>query len=72
MNDSFDTLMFYTILILSVIAICLYGYIDQTTKESSSVKAEPVETLVPTHTAKCTETKGNTCITYTIYRITNP
>lgn len=72
MNDSFDTLMFYTILILSVIAICLYGYIDQTAKESPSVKVEPVETLIPTHTAKCTETKGSTCITYTIYRVTNP
>lgn len=52
--------------------MCFYDYKDQIAKESPSVKAEPVETLVPTHTAKCTETKGNTCITYTIYRVTNP
>ena len=70
MNRFIDDFVPYIPIIILVCFICFYEYKDQTTKEP--VKAEPVETLIPTHTAKCTETKGSTCITYTIYRVTNP
>lgn len=72
MNRFLDDFVPYIPIILLIFFMCFYDYKDQIAKESPSVKAEPVETLVPTHTAKCTETKGNTCITYTIYRVTNP
>ena len=71
MNRFLDDFVPYIPIIILVCFICFYEYKDQTTK-LPPVKAEPVETLVPTHTAKCTETKGSTCTTYTIYRITNP
>ena len=72
MNRFLDEFVPYIPMIILVCFICFYEHKENTTKESLSVKAEPVETLVPTHTAKCTETKASTCITYTIYRITNP
>lgn len=71
MNRFLDDFVPYVPIIL-LIFFMFYEHKDQTTKELPPVKAEPVETLVPTHTAKCTETKGSTCITYTIYRVTNP
>ena len=71
MNYFLDDFVPYIPIIILVAFICLYEY-RENTPNVSPVKAEPVETLVPTHTAKCTETKGSTCITYTIYRVTNP
>lgn len=35
-------------------------------------KTVTTETLIPTHIAKCTETTGHVCTTYTIYRVTAP
>lgn len=71
MNHFLDDFVPYIPIIILVCFVCFYEYKDQTTK-LPPVKAKPVETLIPMHTAKCTEIKNNTCITYTIYRITNP
>lgn len=58
---------FAVILVIGLVGLSMY--LDYSLKAQA---AEPVETLIPTHTAKCTEIKNNTCTTYTIYRITNP
>lgn len=63
---------FAVILVIGLVGLSMYLDYSLKAQAAEPVKAEPVETLVPTHTAKCTETKGSTCITYTIYRITNP
>ena len=64
------------ILILFLLVISVFS-IYQTLYVNSPMVTEPqktvtTETLIPTHVAKCTETTGHVCTTYTIYRVTTP
>lgn len=66
-----------TIVLIVFLLVTAVFSIYQTLFRNSSVttelqKPEGVETMIPTHIAKCTETIGHVCTTYTIYRITTP
>lgn len=66
--DKYQTVAFCAILAFAfLITYCLLSY-----RKPTEAKAEPVTTEVPEYVAKCSkhETTRNTCIEFTIYRIT--
>lgn len=66
--NQYDVVLFCAIFaFLSFITYLLLDY-----QKPAEVKAEPVTTEVPEYVAKCTkhEITRNTCIEFTLYRIT--
>ena len=69
----FIAVMIPILFILGALVLCII----QAVHANNSTNAEPqktvkTETLIPSHVAKCTETIGHVCTTYTIYRVTTP
>ena len=56
--------------ILAFVSLITYSLLEY--KNTAEAKAEPVTTEIPEYVAKCSkhETTRNTCIEFTIYRIT--
>lgn len=74
MNDVINVIT--VIMILFLLASAVFS-MYQMFYVNSQMATEPqktvtTETLIPTHIAKCTETTGHVCTTYTIYRVTTP
>ena len=66
--DKYQTVILCAILTFAfLITYCLLDY-----KKPVEVKAEPITTEIPEYVAKCSkhETTRNTCIEFTLYRIT--
>lgn len=65
--SAFEFIFFCVIFALVALTLCCSIYYGK-----HEVKAEPVTTEVPMYVAKCSnrETTRNTCIEFTIYRIT--
>ena len=75
MNDVINVITVILILFLLVSSVFLmYHHIfhENDPKLVEPQKTVTTETLIPTHIAKCTETVGHVCMTYTIYRVTTP
>ena len=71
MSDVMTVVLIWFLLASAVFSMYQMFYVN------SQMAIEPqktvtTETLIPTHIAKCTETVGNVCTTYTIYRVTTP
>lgn len=65
------------ILILLLLVVTVFSVYQTFLHVNSPMATKPqetvtTETLIPTHVAKCTETIGQVCMTYTIYRVTTP
>lgn len=71
MNDVITAILILFLLAGSVFSIYQVFH-ENNPKPIEPQKAVTTETLIPTHIAKCTETTGHVCTTYTIYRITTP
>ena len=65
--DRFEFVFFCVL--FALVALTLYGAINY---KKAEAEAEPVTAEIPVYVAKCTEQEFtlNTCIEFTIYRIT--
>lgn len=71
MNDVITVIMILFLLASS--AFSMYQvFHENDPKPVKPQKTVTTETLIPSHVAKCTETIGQVCTTYTIYRVTTP
>ena len=71
MNDVITAILVLFLLASSVFSIYQVFH-ENDPKPVEPQKTVTTETLIPTHIAKCTETTGHVCTTYTIYRVTTP
>lgn len=71
MSDVMTVVLIWFLLASSVFFIYQVFH-ENDPKPIEPQKTVTTETLIPTHIAKCTETVGNVCTTYTIYRVTTP
>lgn len=71
MNDVITVILILFLLASSVFSIYQVFH-ENDPKPVEPQKTVTTETLIPTHVAKCTETIGHVCSTYTIYRVTTP
>lgn len=71
MNDVITAILILFLLVISVFFTYQMFYANSQ-KATEPQKTVTTETLIPTHIAKCTETTGHVCTTYTIYRVTTP
>ena len=71
MNDVITVILILFLLASSVFSIYQVFH-ENDPKPIEPPKTVTTETLIPTHIAKCTETTGHVCTTYTIYRVTTP
>jgi len=71
MNDVIAVILILFLLASSVFSMYQVFYKNDP-KPIEPQKTVTTETLIPTHIAKCTETIGQVCTTYTIYRVTTP
>ena len=71
MNDVITVILILFLLASSVFSI-YQAFHENDPKPIEPQKTVTTETLIPTHIAKCTETTGHVCTTYTIYRVTAP
>jgi hypothetical protein len=69
MNDVITVILILFLLVIFVFFTYQRFYEKMATEPQKTVTTE---TLIPTHMAKCTETTGHVCTTYTIYRVTTP
>lgn len=74
MNDVINVITVILILCLLVSSVfsIYHVFYENDPKPVEPQKTVTTETLIPTHIAKCTETIGHVCSTYTIYRVTTP
>lgn len=71
MSDVATVILIWFLLASSVFSI-YHVFYENDPKPVEPQKTVTTETLIPTHIAKCTETTGHVCTTYTIYRVTTP
>lgn len=71
MNDVITVILILFLLVISVFSMYQVFH-ENDPKPIEPQKTVTTETLIPTHIAKCTETTGHVCTTYTIYRVTTP
>ena len=71
MSDVMTVVLIWFLLASSVFSIYQVFH-ENDPKPIEPQKTVTTETLIPTHIAKCTETTGHVCTTYTIYRVTTP
>lgn len=71
MNDVITVILILFLLVSSVFSMYQVFH-ENDPKPIEPQKTVTTETLIPTHVAKCTETMGHVCTTYTIYRVTTP
>lgn len=71
MNDVITVVLILFLLASSVFSMYQVFH-ENDPKPVEPQKTVTTETLIPTHIAKCTETTGHVCTTYTIYRVTTP
>ena len=71
MNNVITVILILFLLVISVFSIYQVFH-ENDPKPIEPQKTVTTETLIPTHIAKCTETTGHVCTTYTIYRVTTP
>ena len=71
MNDVITVVLILCLLVSSVFSMYQVFH-ENDPKPIEPQKTVTTETLIPTHIAKCTETTGHVCTTYTIYRVTTP
>ena len=71
MNDVITAILILFLLVISVFFTYQMFYANSQ-MATEPQKTVTTETLIPTHVAKCTETIGHVCTTYTIYRVKTP
>ena len=71
MSDVATVILILLLLVVTVFSMYQVFH-ENDPKPIEPQKTVTTETLIPTHIAKCTETIGQVCMTYTIYRVTTP